>query len=71
MFDMNAIRNQVMSMMQAGNQNPQAYVQQLLQNNPDFAKMLGRNNPQQLLNQVLRNQQINPQAFINGFNQRH
>lgn len=69
-IDMNQIRQQVTGMMQAGNGNPQAYVQQLLKNNPDFARMLGSQNPQQLLSQILQSQGVNPQRFMNGFNTR-
>lgn len=69
-IDMNQIRQQVIGMMQAGSNNPQAYIQQLLKNNPDFARMLGSQNPQQLLSQILQSQQVNPQQFMNGFNAR-
>lgn len=70
-FDMNLIRQQVFGMMQAGQSNPQAYLQRLLKNNPDFAQMINGRNPQQVLNEVLMCQQINPGQFMSDFNRRN
>jgi hypothetical protein len=70
-FDMNLIRQQVFGMMQAGQSNPQEYLQRLLKNNPDFAQMINGRNPQQVLNEVLMRQQINPSQFMMDLNKRN
>ena len=54
----------MMLMMQQGGQNPQAYVAQLLQQNPQFAQQIQGRNVQQMAAQALQQMGINPQAFF-------
>lgn len=70
-LDMNLIRQQVFGMMQAGQSNQQEYIQRLLKNNPDFARMINGRNPQQVLNEVLMRQHINPGQFMSDLNSRN
>jgi ABC-type dipeptide/oligopeptide/nickel transport system ATPase subunit len=60
----NPFAQQLMTMMSQGGGNPQAYVQQLLQQNPQFARQIQGQNVQQMAAQALQRMGINPQAFF-------
>lgn len=60
----NPFAQQLMTMMSQGGGNPQAYVQQLLQQNPQFAQQIQGRNVQQMAAQALQQMGINPQAFF-------
>lgn len=60
----NPFAQQMMAMMQQGGANPQAYVQQLLQQNPQLAQRLQGQNVQQMAAQALQQMGINPQQFF-------
>lgn len=60
----NPFAQQMMAMMQQGGSNPQAYVQQLLQQNPQLAQRLQGQNVQQMAAQALQQMGINPQQFF-------
>lgn len=62
----NPMGNIMQLMAQAGN-NPQAFVQQLLQNNPQFAQRIQGQNPQQLAMQELQKRGINPNQIMQMF----
>lgn len=64
MFDNNQIMQRVAMMMQQGNANPQAYVQELLRRNPQFAQQIQGQNPQTLASQYLRQMGIDPNQFF-------
>lgn len=60
----NPFAQQLMIMMSQGGGNPQAYVQQLLAQNPQFAQQIQGRNVQQMAAQALQQMGINPQAFF-------
>ena len=60
----NAIKQQIAMMMQQGAGNPQAYVQELLRRNPQFAQQIQGQNVQQMAAQYLQQMGINPQQFF-------
>lgn len=60
----NAIMQQIAMMMQQGAGNPQAYVQELLRRNPQFAQQIQGQNVQQMAAQYLQQMGINPQQFF-------
>lgn len=64
MMNNNAIMQQFAMMMQQGGGNPQAYVQELLRRNPQFAQQIQGQNPQALASQYLRQMGIDPQQFF-------
>ena len=64
MLNNSAILQQCAMMMQQGAGNPQAYVQELLRRNPQFAQQLQGQNPQTLASQYLRQMGIDPQQFF-------
>lgn len=64
MLDNNQIMKRVAMMMQQGGGNPQAYVQELLRRNPQFAQQIQGQNPQTLASQYLRQMGIDPQQFF-------
>ena len=64
MLNNNAIMQQFAMMMQQGAGNPQAYVQELLRRNPQFAQQLQGQNPQTLASQYLRQMGIDPQQLF-------
>jgi ABC-type dipeptide/oligopeptide/nickel transport system ATPase subunit len=64
MLNNSAIMQQFAMMMQQGAGNPQAYVQELLRRNPQFAQQLQGQNPQTLASQYLRQMGIDPQQFF-------
>ena len=60
----------IMQMMgQAGN-NPQAFAQQILQQNPDFARQLQGQNIPQLAQNMLRQRGIDPNMIQNMMGKR-
>lgn len=44
----------IQMLMQRGGKNPQAMAQQILQQNPEFAKAIQGQNPQQLAEQMMK-----------------
>lgn len=60
----NQIMQQFAQMMQQGGANPQAYVNELMRRNPQFAQAVQGQNPQQLAAQYLQQMGINPQQFF-------
>ena len=64
MLNNNAIMQQVAMMMQQGGANPQAYVQELLRRNPQFAQQIQGQNPRTLASQYLKQMGINPEQFF-------
>ena len=64
MMNNNPIMQQVAMMMQQGAANPQAYVQELLRRNPQFAQQIQGQNVQQMAAQYLQQMGINPQQFF-------
>ncbi len=64
MFDNNQIMQRVAMMMQQGNANPQAYVQELLRRNPQFAQQIQGQNPRTLASQYLQQMGIDPNQFF-------
>ena len=64
MMNNNMIMQQFAMMLQQGSGNPQAYVQELLRKNPQFAQQIQGQNVQQLAAQYLQQMGINPQQFF-------
>ena len=64
MMNNNQIMQQVAMMMQQAGANPQAYVQELIRRNPQFAQQIQGQNPQTLASQYLRQMGIDPQQFF-------
>ena len=56
----NPILGSIMQMMGQGGGNPQAMVQQILSQNPDFAKQIQGQNVPQMAQQMLRQRGIDP-----------
>lgn len=57
----------IINLMAQGGNNPQAFAQQLLQNNPNFAKAIQGQNPQQLAMAELQRRGINPNQIMQMF----
>ena len=64
MLNNNAIMQQVAMMMKQGGANPQAYVQELLRRNPQFAQQIQGQNPRTLASQYLKQMGIDPEQFF-------
>ena len=64
MIDNNQIMQRVAMMMQQGNANPQAYVQELLRRNPQFVQMVQGQNPRTLASPYLQKMGIDPNQFF-------
>lgn len=64
MMNYNPFAQQMMAMMQQGGANPPAYVQQLLQRNPQFAQCIHGQDVKQMAAQALQQMGINPQQFF-------
>ena len=64
MMNNNLIMQQVAMMMQQGAANPQAYVQELLRRNPQFAQQIQGQNPRTLASQYLKQMGIDPEQFF-------
>lgn len=56
----NPIMGTIMQMMGQGGGNPQAMIQQILSQNPEFAKQIQGQNVPQMAQQMLRQQGIDP-----------
>ena len=57
----------IMSLMAQGGNNPQAFANSLLKNNPDFAKALQGQNPRDLAMRVMQQRGIDPNAVMRMF----
>lgn len=64
MMNSNQIMQQVAMMMQQSGGNPQAYVQELLRRNPQFAQAIQGQNVQKMAAQALQQMGIDPQQFF-------
>ena len=64
MFDNNQIMQRVATMIQQSGANPQAYVQELLRRNPQFAQQIQGQNPRTLASQYLQQMGIDPNQFF-------
>ena len=58
----------IMNLIAQGRNNPQMFVNGLLQKNPNFAKSLQGQNPKQLAMQELNKRGIDPNIFLQMFN---
>ena len=56
--------NAIMSLMAQGRNNPQAFANSLLQNNPDFAKALQGQNPRDLAMREMQRRGIDPNMLL-------
>ena len=61
-----ALIQSIQSMMQGG-QNPQVLVNQILQHNPQFARMIQGQNVQQMAMEAMRQQGIDPNQIAQMF----
>ena len=66
----NPIMGSIMQMMGQGGGNPQAMVQQILSQNPEFAKQIQGQNVTQMAQQMLRQQRIDPGMIQNMMGRR-
>jgi isocitrate/isopropylmalate dehydrogenase len=66
----NPIMGSIMQMMGQGGGNPQAMVQQILSQNPEFAKQIQGQNVTQMAQQMLRQQGIDPGMIQNMMSRR-
>lgn len=57
----------IMSMASQCGNNPQAFAQKLLQQNPDFAKAIQGQNPQSLAMDLMKKNGLNPQQVMQMF----
>jgi hypothetical protein len=57
--------NMLMSMLQQGRANPQAFTQQLLANNPMLANELRGKNPKEFALQIMQQRGIDPTPIVN------
>ena len=64
MMNNNQIMQQVAMMMQQAGANPQAYVQELIRRNPQFAQQIQGQNPRTLASQYLQQMGIDPNLFF-------
>lgn len=64
---MNNPMNAIMSLISKSGNNPQAFANSLLQNNPDFAKALQGQNPRDLAMREMQKRGINPDAIMQMF----
>lgn len=60
----NPLMQQLSMMLQQGGGNPQAYVNELLRKNPQFAQQIQGKNVQQMAEEALRQRGIDPQQFF-------
>jgi isocitrate/isopropylmalate dehydrogenase len=66
----NPIMGSIMQMIGQGGGNPQAMVQQILSQNPEFAKQIQGQNVTQMAQQMLRQQGIDPGMIQNMMGRR-
>ena len=64
MTNNNSLMQQLSMMLQQGGGNPQAYVNELLRRNPQFAQQIQGKNVQQMADEALRQRGIDPQQFF-------
>lgn len=64
MMNNNPLMQQLSMMLQQGGGNPQAYVNELLRKNPQFAQQIQGKNVQQMAEETLRQRGIDPQQFF-------
>lgn len=64
MMNNNPMLQQLMMMMNQGRANPQAYVNRLLEQNPQFAQQIQGKNVQQMAEEALRQRGIDPKLFF-------
>ena len=64
MMHNNPLMQQLSMMLQQGGGNPQAYVNELLRRNPQFAQQIQGKNVQQMAEEALRQRGIDPQQFF-------
>ena len=57
----------IMSLMAQGGNNPQAFAQSLINNNPDFARAIEGQNPQQMAMAELQRRGIDPNQIMQMF----
>lgn len=60
----------IQMLMQQGNGNPQMVAQQILRQNPQFAKAIQGQNPEMLAKQVAQNQGVDINQLMSMFNRR-
>lgn len=60
----------IQMLMQQGGGNPQAIAQQILRQNPQFAKAIQGQNPELLAKQVAQNQGVDINQIMSMFNRR-
>lgn len=58
----------IQMLMQQGKGNPQAMAQQILQQNPQFAKAIQGQNPQQLAEQIMKQKGMDINQVMSMFN---
>lgn len=58
----------IQMLMQQGKGNPQAMAQQILQQNPQFAKAIQGQNPQQLAEQLMKQKGMDINQVMSMFN---
>lgn len=54
----------IMNLLSQGRNNPKAFADSLLQNNPDFAKALQGQNPRELAMQEMKRRGIDPNQIM-------
>lgn len=64
MMNNNPLMQQLSMMLQQGGGNPQAYVNEMLRRNPQFAQQIQGKNVQQMADEALRQRGIDPQQFF-------
>lgn len=63
----NQFMQMIQGMMQQGGQNPQAFVDKLLKDNPQFAKQIEGQNVQQMAMEVMKQRGIDPSQLSQMF----
>lgn len=66
----NPIMSMIQQMMMRGGNNPQAMVQQILQNNPQFAQQIQGKDVSRMAQDMLRQRGIDPAQIQNMFPRR-
>ena len=66
----NPILMMIQQMMSRGGNNPQAMVQQILQNNPQFAQQIQGKDVSRMAQDMLRQRGIDPAQMQNMFSRR-
>lgn len=63
----NQFMQMIQGMMQQGGKNPQAFVDKLLKDNPQFAKQIEGQNVQQMAMQAMKQRGIDPAQLMQMF----